>query len=143
MPTSTVSVLSKLGESASVHEGIGILHGRDDAGDARLDDAVSARARPSGMDARLEGAVQRCPACTWARLLKGENLSVRLPCSFMTAIADDDLVGIDDTGSDDRVRRGATETTPCGWASARRIHRASSTTMPGRGRPRSPSRRRE
>jgi len=105
------AMATQLRNTAATHQRKGILHRRHDAPDPRSDDSLGARAGPSRMRARLEGAIQRCTSGEFASLCERVDFRMRLAGAFMCAIADDDALVCHDAGTDDGIRRGAPQST--------------------------------
>ena len=74
-----------------------------------VDDSPRARSRTAGVHARLERAVQRGTPCQGTSLGQRMHLGVRLPGSFVGALADHHALVGHDTGPHQRVRRRASQ----------------------------------
>ena len=90
---------------------IRILHGNDDARDARLCHSLGAGARASVVGARLERHIERRPAREVARHAERVDLRVRRSRLPVPALCDDAAVAHDDR-ADERIRAR----TPLGMA---------------------------
>src|SRR5262245_39629745 len=66
-------------------------------------DALDARTGAAHMTARLERAVQSAAPRAWARTVECQHLRVRPPGAKMRALADDNVVGVHDHSTDDRI----------------------------------------
>jgi hypothetical protein len=87
-----------------------ILHRRNDASDARGDDAFRARTGTACVRTGFERAVERGASRAFPRFIQRVNFSVRLAGAFVRAIADNDALVGHDACPDDRIRRGPAQT---------------------------------
>jgi hypothetical protein len=100
---------SQRGNAAAAHLWKGILHGGHDTADTRRDDSLRAWAGSSCVATRFERAVQRRPACAFARFVERVNFRVRFAGAFVGTVTHDDSFIGDNAGADNGIRRGTAE----------------------------------
>lgn len=99
---------AEFGEALSGDEGVGVLHGGDDAGDAGGDEGVGAGGGAAGVGAGFQGDVERRAAGGGTGFGEGDGFGVEGVGVDVVAAAKDDAIFGDD-GADGGVGRGTAE----------------------------------